>query len=211
LAIKAVIFDYGMVLTGEPNVESMHEMLRITGMSREQFEPLYWVDRHAYDEGKLSGITFWQKFLRDAKLELPEGAVEELNAHDAHYWTTENPRMVAWQQKLKTAGIKTAILSNMGDSVRVSIEAAFPWLKNFDHCTWSYELGFAKPDARIYQFTLEKLGVRAEEALFIDDKQANIDAARKLGLEAVHFTTIENLREELIQMRFETEIPLPTI
>jgi putative hydrolase of the HAD superfamily len=97
LAIKAVIFDYGMVLSGKPNAEALVHMLRITGLPHEQFEPLYWADRHAYDEGKLSGITFWQKFLRDAKLELPEGAVEELNAHDAHYWTTQNLRMVAWQ------------------------------------------------------------------------------------------------------------------
>jgi putative hydrolase of the HAD superfamily len=198
-----------MVLTGEPNAESMHEIMRITGKSLEEIEPHYWADRHAYDEGKLNGITFWQKLLRDAGLNLPEGAVEELNAHDAHYWTTENPLMVAWQCALKAAGIKTAILSNMGDAVHESIEAAFPWIQNFDHCTWSYQIGCAKPDLRIYEYTLEKLGARAEDALFIDDKLANIDAAKKLGLKTVLFTTIENLREEIIRMGLGNEVPLP--
>jgi putative hydrolase of the HAD superfamily len=209
LAIKAVIFDYGMVLTGEPNPQAYAEMLRITGMSREQFEPLYWADRHAYDEGKLNGITFWQKFLRDAKLELPEGTVDELNAQDAQYWTTENPRMVAWQSQLKKAGIKTAILSNMGDAVHESIEAAFPWIQNFDYCTWSYQLGCAKPEPRIYLHTLKELGVQADEALFIDDKLANIEAARKLGINTIHFSTIENLREELIVDKLDQLLPLP--
>ena len=41
-------------------------MLRITGLPVERFESLYWADRPAYDEGKLTGIGFWQKFLRDA-------------------------------------------------------------------------------------------------------------------------------------------------
>ncbi len=211
MSVQAVIFDYGMVLTGEPNARSMQEILRITGMTREQIEPLYWADRHAYDEGKLNGISFWQKLLRDAGLNLPEGAVEELNAHDAHYWTTENPRMIAWQHQLKSAGIKTAILSNMGDAVHESIEAAFPWIQNFDHRTWSYQLGVAKPDPKIYEHTLEKLGVCAEESLFIDDKQANIDAARKLGFKTMLFTTIEKLREDLIQKGLDSELPMPVV
>jgi putative hydrolase of the HAD superfamily len=41
-------------------------MLRITGLPKDRFEPLYWADRHAYDEGKLTGLAFWQKFMRDA-------------------------------------------------------------------------------------------------------------------------------------------------
>ena len=211
MTIKAVIFDYGMVLSGEPNAEALDHMLRITGMTRDQFVPLYWADRHAYDEGKLNGITFWQKFLRDANLNLPAGSVEELNAHDARYWTTQNPRVVAWQSALKSAGIKTAILSNMGDAVHESIEAAFPWIQHFDLCTWSYQLGIAKPDPAIYQYTLERLGVRAEESLFLDDKQANIDAALKLNFNAIQFTTKDNLREELILMGLENELPLPTL
>ena len=211
MTIKAVIFDYGMVLSGEPNADALEHMLRITGMTRDQFAPLYWTDRHAYDEGKLNGITFWQKFLRDANLNLPAGSVEELNAHDARYWTTQNPRVVAWQSDLKAAGIKTAILSNMGDAVHDSIEAEFPWIQHFDLCTWSYQLGIAKPDPAIYQYTLEKLGVRAEESLFLDDKGDNIVTAKKLGMNAHQFTTIEHLRDSLIQQGLESDLPLPKI
>jgi len=60
-----------MVLTGPQDPQAHEALLRITGLTLQQFEPLYWADRHAYDEGKLTGIAFWRKFLRDAGL--PEG------------------------------------------------------------------------------------------------------------------------------------------
>ncbi len=53
MALRAVIFDYGMVLTGAPDTDAHDAMIRITGLSPEHFEALYWADRHAYDEGKL--------------------------------------------------------------------------------------------------------------------------------------------------------------
>jgi FMN phosphatase YigB (HAD superfamily) len=67
----------------------------------------------------------------------------------------------------------------------------------------------AKPDPAIYRLTLERLGTRPEETLFIDDKQANIDAARALGLIGILFTTVERLREQLIELGFGSTLPLP--
>lgn len=207
-AISAVVFDFGMVLTGMPDMEAHDAMVRITDLSNERFEKLYWTDRHAYDEGKLNGITFWQKFARDGGLHhLTQKTIEELNALDARYWTTQNPAMVAWQQKLKAAGIKTAILSNMGDDVLASIEREFDWIHEFDVLIWSYQLGMAKPDPAIYREVLEKLGVPAQETLFIDDKPENIEAARKLGMMGLVFTNVDKLQEDLSAAGFE--LPLP--
>jgi putative hydrolase of the HAD superfamily len=209
LALRAVVFDYGMVLTGMPDQEARAELLRITGLTSERFEPLYWADRHAYDEGKLSGIAFWQKFLKDAKLDLPPGSVEALNRYDARMWTTQNPVMVAWQQKLKAAGILTGILSNMGDSVLELMLEEFAWLKGFDVLVWSFQLGIAKPDPDIYRYLLEKLGTKPEETLFIDDREINVEAARALGIQAIEFSTVERLRADLIAAGLDKEIPLP--
>ena len=68
MALRAVIFDFGMVLTAAPDQEAHDAMVRITGLSADRFESLYWADRHAYDEGKLTGVAFWQKFIRDASI-----------------------------------------------------------------------------------------------------------------------------------------------
>jgi len=209
LALRAVVFDYGMVLTGKPDQAAHAEMVRITGLPVEDFERLYWKDRHAYDEGKLTGVTFWQKILRDGNLSLPEATVHELNAADARMWTTENPEMVAWQARLKERGLKTAILSNMGDTVLESVSKAYRWISNFDVLVWSYQLLLAKPDPAIYHHTLGKLGVAPEEALFIDDKLENIEAAQKLGMRAIQFSTVDRLREDLVAAGLDRELPLP--
>jgi len=89
---------------------------------------------------KLSGIAFWQKFLSEAHLDAGQSTVEELNRLDARMWTTQNPAMVAWQNRLKQRGLLTAILSNMGDSVLASVEQEFAWIKGFDVLVWSYQL-----------------------------------------------------------------------
>src|SRR5579863_9960506 len=101
-----------MVLTGQPNMEAHDAMVRLTGLTTERFEELYWADRHAYDEGKLTGAAFWQKFARDSGGTLSQQQIDELNRLDGRYWTTQNPAMVAWQGQLRQAGLRTGILSN---------------------------------------------------------------------------------------------------
>jgi putative hydrolase of the HAD superfamily len=209
LSLRAVIFDYGMVLTGEPSAEAHDAMLRITGLPHDEFEKIYWADRHAYDEGKLTGLEFWQNFVRDAKLNLDATGIDELNLWDARLWTVQDPAMIVWQKQLQERGILTAILSNMGDTVLANIEREFDWLDRFDVLVWSYQHKMAKPDPAIYKLTLDRLGTRPEETVFIDDKQPNIDAARALGLVGILFTTIERLREQIIELGLQKELPLP--
>jgi putative hydrolase of the HAD superfamily len=209
LSLRAVIFDYGMVLTGQPNAAAHDAMVRISGLTPDQFERLYWADRHAYDEGKLNGATFWQNFARDARLSLNQAEMDELNRQDARMWTTQNPAMVAWQRKLKAAGFLTAILSNMGDTVLDNIKREFRWIDDFDVLVWSYQLHMAKPDPAIYRHALKELGTEPEETLFIDDKRVNIEAAVALGLKAIEFTTVERLREALVSNGFDSQLPLP--
>jgi putative hydrolase of the HAD superfamily len=209
LALRAVVFDYGMVLSGPPNPEVHAELVRITGLPEGEFETLYWRDRHAYDEGKLTGLEFWHKFNRDASLGLSPAAIDELNRWDGLLWTTQNETMLAWQEQLKARGILTAILSNMGDNVLASIERTFTWPKRFGVCVWSFQHLMAKPEPAIYRLTLDKLGTRAEETLFLDDRGVNVEAAAALGMRAILFSTVENLREQLIAQGFDAELPLP--
>ena len=209
MALRAVVFDYGMVLTGQQDPDARAALLRITGLPLEQFESLYWTDRHAYDEGKLTGLEFWNKFLRDAGLNLGPGVVDELNLWDARMWTTQNPTMVAWQLALKQRGFLTAILSNMGDNVLENMLREFDWLQRFDVLVWSFQLRMAKPDPAIYQYVLQKLGTGPEGTLFLDDKLVNIQAAQALGIKAIQFSTVEKLRIDLVASGLDAELPLP--
>lgn len=198
-----------MVLTGSPDPGAYAELLRITELNPEKLETYYWTDRHAYDEGKLSGLEFWQKIVQDAGLTLPPAAIEELNLWDARMWTTKNDAMLHWQRQLKARGMKTAILSNMGDSVLANIEREFKWISEFDVLVWSYQLRIAKPDPAIYRHVLKELGTSPGETLFIDDKQVNIDAARAMGMMGIVFSNVNQLRADLIAQGLEAELPLP--
>ncbi|HEU5351942.1 MAG TPA: HAD family phosphatase [Terracidiphilus sp.] len=209
MALRAVIFDFGMVFSGPPIAEAHAAMVRLTGLPVDTFERHYWADRHAYDEGKLSGVTFWQKFLRDAGLPESGELVSALNREDTRMWTTFDPAMLAWQLQLRQRGIRTAILSNMGDSVLENMQREFEWLAHFDVLVWSYQLGIAKPDPGIYRHTLAGLGTQPQETLFLDDKLVNIEAARQLGILSMQFSTVEALRAELIAEGLGGQIPLP--
>lgn len=209
MSLRAVIFDYGMVLTGPPDPVARAAILRITGLSEERLEDLYWAGRRAYDQGKLSGPGFWQKLARDAELGLPPGAIEELNEWDARMWTTENSAMVAWQLALKQRGLLTAILSNMCDNVHERMKREIGWLARFDVLVWSYELGVTKPDPAIYRYALERLGVQPHEALFLDDRPANVEAAGAMGMRGLVFSTVEQLRRDLLAQGFDGQLPLP--
>lgn len=209
MGLRAVVFDYGMVLTGPPDPKAHASLLRITGLPLDRFENFYWADRHDYDLGVLTGIDFWEKFIADAGLSLEPGVADELNQWDSQMWTAQNPVMLAWHVQLKERGLRTAILSNMGDSVLANIEREFAWIQDFDVLVWSYQLHMAKPDPEIYRYVLKELGTLPDETLFLDDKLVNIQAARALGIRAIHFSTVEQLRADLIVAGLASELPLP--
>jgi putative hydrolase of the HAD superfamily len=124
-------------------------------------------------------------------------------------WTVQNPVMVAWQLALKQRGLLTAILSNIGDSALESVEREFDWIHRFDVLVWSYRFGAVKPNPAIYRHTLDQLGTQPEETLFIDDKRPNVEAARELGIQAIQFSSVERLRQDLIASGLDGILPLP--
>ena len=209
MPLRSVVFDYGMVLSEAPNPEAREQLRRITGLSEADLDRHYWVDRHAYDRGDFTGLEFWQRLVDNAGLTLQHDEIVSLNIWDALMWTTINPAMLAWHRQLKAQGFKTAILSNMGDAVMESILEKFAWIEDFDVLIWSYQHRLAKPEAAIYELLLSRLGTAPEETLFLDDKLENIEAARGLGIQGLQFSTVPQLREDLITASFDSQLPLP--
>ena len=188
----------GMVLTGPQDPEAHAELMRLTGLPLDQFEALDWADRHAYDEGKLTGLEFWRK-TSGACIGLSAGLsgagslAEQLNLWDARMWTTENLEMLAWQLELKQRGVRTAILSNMGDNVLANMKREFDWLGRFDVLVWSYSVGYGQAWSAIYRHDAERAWNGTEETLFLDDKLVNIEAAQSLGIRAIQFSNVIKL------------------
>ena len=157
---RAVIFDFGRVLSMHPDVDAHTALVTTAGVPDEVFEEHYWAHRHAYDAGTLNGQTYWQNVAQGAGFELTSERLAAFHYHDALMWANLNSSMLEWAFALQKAGVKTAILSNMGDVNLAYMREHFDWLSGFTYLTWSCELLTAKPDPAIYQHTLENLGRR---------------------------------------------------
>ena len=205
--LQAVIFDYGEVLSGPPDPQAHHNLLTIAGVQEEAFEKAYWAHRLDYDADVLNGQTYWQTIARDTGAHFTAEQIGQLMEQDAIMWMNLNPAMLAWIPRIKQAGFRLGILSNMGDGVLDYMRPRFPWLSQFDHLTWSCELGVVKPDPAIYLHTVKKLGVSPDKALFIDNLQKNIEGAEAVGLQAALFENVEQLQNDLHRRGF----PLPPL
>ena len=69
----------------------------------------------------------------------------------------------------------------------------YEFLKYFQGWSLSYEVGVAKPDPAIFEHALGKTRIPAAKALFIDDQLINVEAARRLGMNAIHFLNLAQL------------------
>ena len=185
--IRAVLFDYGLVLSGPPDPAAREEMKQILGVDEERFRAIYWRHRDDYDRGTLNSVAYWERVAHDLHRPLDAKKLSALIAADNAHWTQPNQAMIDWAAALQSAGIKTGILSNIGDAMEAGIVARFPWIADFTHRTFSHRLGIAKPDAAIYQHSAEGLGVPTGEILFVDDREENVAAARAAGMHAIQY------------------------
>ena len=185
--IHAVLFDYGLVLSGPPDPAAREEMKQILGVDEERFRAIYWRHRDDYDRGTLNSVAYWERVAHDLHRPLDAKKLSALIAADNAHWTQPNQAMIDWAAALQSAGIKTGILSNIGDAMEAGIVARFPWIADFTHRTFSHRLGIAKPDAAIYQHSAEGLGVPTGEILFVDDREENVAAARAAGMHAIQY------------------------
>jgi putative hydrolase of the HAD superfamily len=200
IKISAVLFDYGMVLSNVPEELHWRQLEHILVAEQAAFQAAYWKYRDAYDRGALNAQIYWESVARDLDKPIDAEVLRALIDADTVVWTQPNVEMMEWAARLNRAGIKTGILSNIGDAMELGVLGRFPALGEFTHHTFSHRLGIAKPDAEIYRHAVEGLRVPAGEVLFVDDREENIVAARAVGMMAVQYRGHGRFVEEMERM-----------
>src|SRR5204863_9082631 len=109
-------------------------------------------------------------------------------------------------QELRRAGVACYALSNMERESYPRRVARYPFLSWFDGAVVSGFEGVIKPDPEIFRLLLSRFDLRPERTLVSDDSAANVEAARGLGMHALHFRSPAQLRAELERMRLLTPI-----
>jgi epoxide hydrolase-like predicted phosphatase len=99
-----------------------------------------------------------------------------------------NTTLVAYTEELKKTGFRIACLSNGSHewTLQVINERGLGHL--FEDIILSSDLGIVKPDAEIYLKALRKLAIQPSQAVFVDDRKVNVDAAEVLGIQGLVFT-----------------------
>ena len=196
-AIQAVLFDYGVVLSGPPDPAAWARMLEITGLPEAEFHRAYWAPRHDYDRGFHTGADYWLTAGRHADLALSPEQVAALIEADNALWTQVNQPMVDWALRLQAAGTPTGVFSNLGDDMTTGVLARQPWLTVFNHLLWSHTVKLAKPDPAIYPHAVAGLGIAPQHILFIDDRADNADGGMAAGMQVILYTTQSAFEAEM--------------
>lgn len=187
--IRAVLFDFGGVLYRTPDRRWMKKWQKLLGLDKDEVISSIVSSQddspylQAVMEGRIPESEIWERMGRRWKLSpllvrwlrRSSFSRQRLNHDVAEFLASLRPEY------------RTGILSNAGSDARSMFTSIFGFDRLVDEMIISAEEGIVKPDERIYQIALDKLGVEPEETVFLDDLRVNVEAARQLGIKAVQF------------------------
>ena len=201
MPIKTVIFDLGEVFVCHNRkfweIIAKRLDVGIDSLKKE-------IQKHLglLDTGKISDTEFWKKVGEGLKVKIPE---------ESKKWMWEragidfpiNKDVENIVKKLKNYGYKTASISNI-EKTTVEYGRRNGWFKYFDETINSCDVGVLKPDLRIYEIVLQKIKEKAEDCIFIDNKEMFLKGAEKLGMKIILFDNSKQnaiyLKKELIKL-----------
>jgi HAD superfamily hydrolase (TIGR01509 family) len=196
-APKAVVFDFGGVMTGEPRREAVVQFLRSTfDLSEAEFEKINLEKKEAVKAGK-SDEEFWLQFAEQKRITLPSDWPQAFKAVMKEAIGI-NPDMYVLVAELKAKQIPVALLSNI-DTRLAKLVREFGLYEPFEPCLLSCEIGVEKPNIKAYEILLLQMHAPAGDIIFVDDRQENIDAANQVGLDAILFQSAAHLRQALVE------------
>ncbi len=194
--IRALITDFGGVLVRTRTERSRRALEDRLGLTPHTLERRVFGGELSLQgqHGAISEAEFWQAVAQEigcARIGLtPEAFRTEFFADD---FLDED--LMAFIRGVRPQ-LKTGLISNAWSGMRELIHTTVPIADAFDALVISAEEKMMKPDPRIYQLALDRLAVRADEAIFLDDMPVNIAACNALGLHGVQFqSTGQALRD----------------
>ncbi len=185
----------GGVIVRTENGAPRTELARRFGMSREELEQVVFDGEMSERAtiGEVSMEELWQNIC--GRLGAPHDHVARLQEG---FWGGDSldTELVEYIRGLRPR-YRTALLSNAWSDLRLVLEQRWKIADAFDEIIISAEVGMMKPDPRIFEHVVTRLGVKPGEAVFIDDFSRNVRAAAEAGLHAIRFQSPAQAKEEL--------------
>jgi len=200
LSIKAVVFDYGNVISLPQDPKTMDVLAGRVGVEREKFVSTLWSLRGEYDRGTIGAKDYFKIVLSALAVSIDEKSIEELIEIDTNSWKNINTETENLMKEIKAAGYLLGILSNMPHDFLAWAKKNLPVFSLPHIGLYSCEVNLVKPEEAIYRKLLSMSGVEAGELVFFDDKAENIKGAEAIGIKAILWENSEEARRELISL-----------
>jgi HAD superfamily hydrolase (TIGR01509 family) len=182
---KAVIFDFFDVIHSDPFK---------SWLKKHRLKPTDYTDVNLkVDKGDISEKDFYRCL--SAISGHPTASIE---AHfgGPHFVDREVIKVI----KALAPGYKIGLLSNSSSEYIRPILQEHDIERLFDEVVISAEVNLVKPSSDIFRLILGKLGIKPEEAVFIDDTKRNVEQASQLGINSIHYTDVARLKQELVRL-----------
>ncbi len=198
--IRAVIFDFGNVISIPQTGEWYTVMEQKTGIPAAVFASSFEKYRVPFDRGDITGADMYAGILRDNGYEdfaRDRALCQKIADTDLESWRNCDDNVTEWGLTLKKNGYKLGILSNMPHEFLDKYESSIRLFKEADAPVFSCREKLVKPEKAIYVRTLERLGgIRPGEAVFFDDLPENIEAAVALGIHGFVWTGLDQAKKD---------------
>lgn len=192
MKIKTIIFDNHGVITSSTRDGATEKFAQYLSVDHDEFERVWDMLEGDADEGKFSNEEFLKKLMEKT------GSQKDLEGFRKLYFSSYYP-MTDVQEFAKNLGKKFEIvlLTNFSDGFdeankRWKLEKIFG-----DKIFVSGKLKMRKPHEDIYLYTLDKLGKKPEEVVFIDDNPEFIETAKRLGMHTILFKSLKQVEKDL--------------
>ena len=195
-APQAVVFDWGNVIGFDNRAVIVNFMCNSLHLSKSEFESANLEKRKAVQEG-VSEINFWLKFAEKKGIHLPKDWEHQYTAALKES-VGADPNMYVLIDQLKKVGMRVGMLSNI-DHRYAKLIRDFGFYGPFEPCLLSYEMELRKPDPKAYELLIKTMNLPAGDIVFIDDKVENVAAAKTIGIDAIVFESLEQLKDELLK------------
>jgi epoxide hydrolase-like predicted phosphatase len=194
--MKAIIFDWGGVLIDTPAPGMLALFAQKLGVTPEEVNNAYIPFGERFQKGQIAEHDLWDGLCAALGVARPYDPL--LWEHVFGQVYTPKGEILALASMLKERGYKVGLLSNTeSPTVRFFHQQGYTM---FDATVFSCEEGTAKPERRIYEIALERLGVKPPEAVFIDDRADFIEGARKLGMHTIRFENPQQVKKALASL-----------
>jgi epoxide hydrolase-like predicted phosphatase len=197
IMIKAILFDYGGVMTDvdrDSISARLAQILEIPDEDAKSYMQLGWGD---YIRGQISGDTFWERIQNASETIVPPEYRTIWNEWDKMKPLPEMSELVS---DLKARGLRVGLLSNVFPHTAIDIRNHGGY-SMFDFTILSCDVGYAKPDKQIYDIAMSKLsGIDPKEVIFIDDQERCLVPARDMGIHTVLAFGPGQIRTRIIEI-----------